>query len=321
MIGRIHRVPLREVWAHEAYDFTRWLQENLDVLNEVLGTSFANAEREQSAGAFSVDIVAEDENKNAVIIENQLERSDHDHLGKLLTYLVAVEAKTAVWLVADPRPEHVSTITWLNESSTADFYLVRVEAVRIGESAPAPLLTKIVGPSVEGREAGDTRRDLAERYHLRQRFWSALLDLAKQRTRLHANISPTQDTWVSASSGIRGFQYLYSITQHEARVALYIDRGPGNETENRAIFTSLHAQRETIEHDFGGPLEWVAAEGTRSCRVAKTLGAGGYHDEAAWPGIQAAMVEAMIRLEAAVRPYLKALPTSKSAGDGKEFPA
>lgn len=83
-----------------------------------------------------MDIVAEDENKNAVISENQLERSDHDHLGKLLTYLVAVEAKTAVWLVADPRPGHVSTITWLNESSTADFYLVRVEAVRIGESAP-----------------------------------------------------------------------------------------------------------------------------------------------------------------------------------------
>ena len=84
MIGRLERVPLREVWKHEALDFTQWLQENLDVLNEVVDLNFSTAEREQTAGAFSVDLVAEDDGGNAVIIENQLEKSDHDHLGKLI---------------------------------------------------------------------------------------------------------------------------------------------------------------------------------------------------------------------------------------------
>ena len=95
-IGKIQRVPLREVWRHEAYNFTRWLQENIDVLGDVLGITLSGAEREHSAGDFNVDLRAEDDSGNTVIIENQLEKSNHDHLGKLITYLVTFEAKTAV---------------------------------------------------------------------------------------------------------------------------------------------------------------------------------------------------------------------------------
>ena len=110
MIGKIKRVALREVWKHEALDFTQWLQDNIDVLNEVLDIELSNPEREQSAGAFNVDIIAEDDSGDPVVIENQLEKSDHNHLGKIITYLVAIGAKTAIWIVADPRPEHVSSI-------------------------------------------------------------------------------------------------------------------------------------------------------------------------------------------------------------------
>jgi len=123
------------------------LQDNLEVLNEHLETPLASAEREQAAGAFSVDLVAEDDDGRAVVIENQLERSNHDHLGKLLTYLAAFEASTAIWIVAEPRAEHVKAVAWLNDSSQASVYLLKVEAVRIGDSTPAPLLTKLVGPS------------------------------------------------------------------------------------------------------------------------------------------------------------------------------
>ena len=119
MIGKLERLSLRQVWKHEAYDFTQWLQDNIDVLNDVLDITLSAPEREQSAGSFSVDLVAEDEAGNPVIIENQLEKSNHEHLGKLITYLVGVGAKTAVWIVADPRPEHISAVTWLNESSAA----------------------------------------------------------------------------------------------------------------------------------------------------------------------------------------------------------
>ncbi len=127
MIEKISRIPLREVWKHEALDFTKWLEENIDVLNGALGLELVNVEREQSAGAFSVDLVAE-ENDRIAIIENQLERSDHDHMGKVITYLTMMDAKIAIWIVAEPRAEHVKAISWLNESSSASFYLVKPEA-------------------------------------------------------------------------------------------------------------------------------------------------------------------------------------------------
>ena len=134
MIGRIQRVQLREVWSHEAFDFTTWLEDNVDVLVEATGLRLTEIEREQRAGDFSVDLVAQDQDGNAVVMENQLEKSDHDHLGKLLTYLVGLQARRAVWIVADPRPEHVAVVTWLNESSSEDFYLLKLEAIRIGDS-------------------------------------------------------------------------------------------------------------------------------------------------------------------------------------------
>ena len=125
-IEKLQRVPLREVWKHEAYDFTQWLQENLDILNDALDLELTSAEREQAAGSFSIDLVAENNDGQIVIIENQLEKSNHDHLGKLITYLTAREASGAIWIVSEPRQEHINAIAWLNESTNAFFYLLKV---------------------------------------------------------------------------------------------------------------------------------------------------------------------------------------------------
>src|SRR5215471_19803609 len=130
MIGKIQRIPLREVWKHEAHDFTRWLRENLDVLDDVLDFSLSQAEREQPAGDFSVDIVATDDEGRSVIIENQFGKSDHDHLGKLVTYAASLDAKCAVWIVGDARPEHIQAVASLNESKATAFYMVKLEGVR-----------------------------------------------------------------------------------------------------------------------------------------------------------------------------------------------
>jgi Domain of unknown function (DUF4268) len=235
MIGKLERVALREVWRHEALDFTRWLEENLDVLNDVLNLSLSEVRREGAAGAFSVDLVAEDQAGNLVVIENQLERSNHEHLGKLITYLSATEAKTAIWIVADPRPEHVAAVSWLNESSTAAFYLVKAEAVRIGSSPLAPLLTLIVGPSKEIEEAGEAKKELAERHILRNQFWAALLEAAKEKTRLHGAISPGHQGWIGTGAGKQGLAFNYVIREHDGAVELYIDRGKEGEEENKGI--------------------------------------------------------------------------------------
>ena len=167
-IAKLERLPLREVWKQEAYDFTKWLEENIDVLNTALNLNLVNVDREQAAGAFSIDLVAEDDGGGIVIIENQFEKSNHDHLGKLITYLTGMSVKAAIWIVSNPRPEHVTAVAWLNESSSADF-MVKVEAVRIGDSLAAPLFTLIVGPSDESRELGKTKKEIADRYGVRKR--------------------------------------------------------------------------------------------------------------------------------------------------------
>jgi hypothetical protein len=308
MIGKIERVSLREVWRHEAFDFTQWLQDNIDVLNNVIDLNLSNPEREQAAGSFSIDIVAEDDAGNPVIIENQLEKSDHDHLGKILTYLVAMGAKSAIWIVSNPRPEHIAAISWLNESSAANFYLLKIEAIKIENSPPAPLLTVIVGPSEEGKEVGKAKKEIAERYIIREKFWTQLLDLAKQKTKLHSNISPTQHNWLGTSAGKQGLGYNYVLRKDSAQVELYIDRGKGKDSENKAIFEKIHANKEKIEKDFGEPLEWERLEGKRACRISKRINIGGYRDpEENWPNIHEAMVDAMIRLEKSMKSHVAKL--------------
>jgi len=305
-ISKLERVPLKEVWKNET-GFTKWLEENIEVLNDALDINLSSAEREQSAGAFSVDLVAEDEAGEPVIIEIQLGKSDHDHLGKLITYLTALGAKTAIWIVADPRSEHVRAVSWLNESSSASFYLLKVEAVRIGNSPPAPLITRIVGPSEESREVGAKKRELAEREILRYRFWEQLLERARQRTKLHTSISPTHHNWIGTGAGKSGLTFNYVARQHEAYVELYIDRGKESEEENKTIFDQLMRYKESIEAEFGGPLEWQRLEGRRACRIRKTFSVGGYLDEDKWPEVHESMVDAMVRLEKALKPYIQKL--------------
>lgn len=305
MIGKIEKVHLREIWRHEAQDFTTWLQNNIDVLNSVLDFQLSNPEREQSTGNFSVDIVAEDENGNIVVIENQLEKSNHDHLGKVITYLAAVGATKAIWIVSEPRAEHVKAISWLNESTSAEFYLFKIEGIKIGTSQPAPLLTLIVGPSPEVREAGETKKEHAERHYLRKEFWTFLLNKVKTKTKLHANISPNIYSWIGTGAGIGGVSYNYVIGQHDSKIELYIDKDKEDGKENKNIFDQLFKNKDSIENKFGSELNWERLDGKRASRIAKYLDMGGYRDDKEkWDKICDTMIEHMINFEKAIAPYI-----------------
>lgn len=308
-VGVLSRVPLREVWPHEAHDFTRWLGENLDYLGEVTGLSLSLVETEAATGDFAVDILAEDSNGDLVVIENQLERTDHEHLGKLLTYMSNQEAKTAIWVTSQPRPEHEKAIHWLNETLPADtaFYLIQVEAVRIDDSPPAPLFSVVAGPSPESRQIGAQRKELAERYLLRLEFWKQLLEKAHQRTTLHARISPSKDNWISAGAGKSGLTWAYVILMDHARVEFYVDTA---DTEhNKAIFDFLAQHKEAVEQVFGAPLDWQRLEGKRASRICYYIrDHGGLRDRDSWDVLQDAMIDAMVRLEKALKPYVSKLP-------------
>ena len=251
-------------------------------------------------------MVAEDEAGQKVIIENQLEKSNHDHLGKLITYLAALQAKAAVWIVSEPRSEHVTAVSWLNDSSSADFYLIKVEAVRIGMSPAAPLLTLIVGPSAETEAVSRSKRAFAERYSIRNKWWTRLV--TQPDAKLHKHITPGDYSWIGTTAGVRGLNLNYVVTQDECGAELYIDRGAGAEAENKRIFDELFctpgrkSMARLAVHFFGnvsiqnGPLR------------IKAVVPGGYRvPEEDWPAIQAAQIAAMNGLQPAIQPYLKVL--------------
>jgi hypothetical protein len=272
MIGRLERVNLREVWANEATNFTTWLERHLDILSEHICIDLSALEREKSVGSFSADIYAEGPNGDTVVIENQLEKTDHDHLGKLVTYLSYLEAKTAIWITSDPRPEHATAINWLNEI--------------------APL---------EAKKVGEQKQKLAGRYLKRLEFWTELLEKARDKTNLHSNISPSKDNWIMAGAGKSGMGWLYSIIMDEALVELFIDRGADRKGETDEIYEKLLNDRGEIEKRFGEDLIWDQVEGRRVCRIKSICKIGGLKNEDLWDQIQEDLIDRMKRLESALR--------------------
>jgi hypothetical protein len=303
-ISRLQKVPLRELWKHEAHGFTHWLAENLDLLSETVGFALTFIKREASAGPFSADILAEDPDGNSVIIENQLEQTNHDHLGKIVTYLSNLDAKTAIWITSDPRPEHEKAIHWLNEMLPVDtaFFLIKLEAFQIDNSAPAPMFTIVAGPSPESKEVGDKKKELAERHVMRLEFWKQLLEQAKINTPIFANRSPTKDNWISVSAGKSGFSYGYVIRMEDAQVEFYIDHGSAE--KNKSIFEKILSQREQIENSFGRPLDWQKLDNKQACRVRYVFAGGGLTDKEKWPEIQMQMIDGMVNLQKAIQPVI-----------------
>ena len=306
MVGRLEKVDLRKVWIKEAKDFTTWLENNLDILSEHVGFDLSPLEREKAAGTFSADIFAEGPNGDTVVIENQLEKTDHDHLGKLITYLSNLESKTAIWITSNPRPEHITAINWLNEISPSDtsFFLVKVEAYKIGDSEPAPLFTAICAPSEEAKQIGAQKQHLAERHLMRLEFWKQLLEKAKSKTNLHSNVSPSKDNWITAGAGKSGMGWSYSITMDKGSVELFIDRGPDKKDETDKIYGKIFEDGKKIQDQFGEPLIWDKVEGRRVCRIKSLSEAGGLNDSDSWDQIQEDMIERMIRLEKSLKPAL-----------------
>src|SRR5436309_2499651 len=305
-IGRLEIESIRKAFPKEAGDFTRYLESHIEGLADRVGIKLTLDQREQAVGDFNVDLLCEDADGRPVIIENQLQKTDHDHLGKLLTYLVNLAASTAIWVTTEPRLEHQKVIDWLNESTPADlsFYLVKVEAARIGDSPLAPLFTVLAGPDKQTKEVGEKKKEWAERHFKRVEFWKGLLENSKEKTKLFSNISPGRSNWIGTGAGKSGVSFTYVISMDWAGAELYIDYDHDTGEKNKAIFDALYAQKDAIEKEFGGPLDWERLDDKRASRIRKRFTDGGLTSPDTWPGLQEEMIDAMIRLDKALRPRL-----------------
>jgi len=311
-IAKLEPVDVRDLWKHEEYGFSAWLADNLEPLGEAVGLVLQNPIKEKQVGRFSLDLLAETDGGSQVIIENQLNATDHDHLGKVLTYLSNLEAKIAVWIAGDIREEHAEAIRWLNEFTPADmaFYLVKLSAFRINGSDPAPHFAVVAGPTETGRSVGQEKKEVAERQLLRLQFWEQLLERAKKKGVMwHAQRSPSKDMWLAAGAGVRSgvsLNYLIWI-DHDSGVELYIDTG--DHDENKQIFDALLAKKDLVEKAFGAALDWQRLDAKRASRVRYVMRTGGLTDGKDHSAeIQDAMINAMDRLAKAVKPHLSKVP-------------
>lgn len=305
-LGRLTAVSPRQVWPHEAANFTPWLLANVDVLSDLLGMDLALDVAEHPVGDFSLDLMGRDEaTGHVVIVENQLEISDHRHLGQILTYAAGTDPTTIVWVAAGFRAEHRAALDWLNDRTDENtrFFAVEIHVVRIGDSDPAPAFKLIAQPNDWGktvRAATLASGETSERAVAYWDFWEQF------RTRVRAehpgwtsSNQSTKNSWFPKPSGVSGVTFASTFTRQGLAVQLVFEDSDAE--TNTVRFESLHSERGQMEAAFGGPLFWEELDGRKSTRVSSVR--DGYCDvtqRASWSDWVDWLITTESRLRAAV---------------------
>jgi hypothetical protein len=315
VLGRIHRLDARDVWKHEALQFTPWLEEHIDELNEAIGLEIELSGREEGVGPFAVDLYGREvQTGHPAIIENQLENTDHSHLGQLLTYAAGLKAGVVVWIAPRFRDEHLEALNWLNEISSEDvnFFAVEIEVLEIrGQYAPNFRLVAQPNAWQKSRSAmrGGGATHATERMLAYQTYFASLLQALRQNAPHITTASKTQpQSWFQFSSGVSGVHFGWSFTRgNRFRVELNIDTGNGE--RNKALFDSLKAQQQGIEEEIGSPLLWEWVEGRRYASVFTNWDhqASIANSAEELDAVRQWAVPTMMKFVGAFRPRLKAL--------------
>lgn len=272
-LGKLTKLDLRACWKHEALHFTQWLalDENLGQLGDELGLDIKLIQTEAGVGKFSVDILAEEEaTGRRIVIENQLEPTDHSHLGQILTYAAGVEAEYLIWIVREARDEHVQAIEWINDhtSDKINFFLVRVELWRIGDSDPAPKFMVLVRPnnwtkSVRAGPGALGAQALSETRLMQLEFWTQLQAGANAASPPLKLRTPRAQHWYDMAIGRSDCHVVFTVMFSENRVGveLYI-------SNSKALYHGLLACRPQIETELDlGTLDWQELPERKASRI------------------------------------------------------
>jgi hypothetical protein len=311
ILGRLQVVEVKEVWRHEAHDFTPWLHANIGVLGEALGFDIEATASEVSVGDFAVDIVGKTVPEGRVIIvENQLAPTDHGHLGQVLTYASGLDAAIIVWLSPRFRDEHRQALDWLNAHTTegVDFFGVELELLRIGDSPPAPHLKLVAQPNEWAKTArGNTVGQPTERALSYQRFFgSALAEFKRLRPGLTSATKVGFGSYAGMAAGRTGFSLSWVFGgQGRLRVELYIDTG--DRDQNKALFDALYAQGGDLVTALGDGLVWERLDTKRACRLSVQIEFPSSPSPDANADLRAWAVDTMVRWNDVLRPIIRSL--------------
>ncbi len=258
---------LREVWPHEALNFTPWVAENVDLLGDAVGLDITVDETESSVGDFNVDIYASETGTDRkIIIENQLEDTDHDHLGKLITYASGKGADIVIWVVKHAREEHKAAVEWLNNHTDdkIGFFLCEIKLFQIGESQIAPSFTVVERPNDWTKEIRKTT-SANPTQQLRMEYWQAFNDYAFQNPEFSKAFNKrkaTTDHWYSLSLGSSScyISILRIQKRNELGVELYI-------SDDKELFKSLYGHKADIENIAGLQFDWRELPEKKASRI------------------------------------------------------
>jgi hypothetical protein len=311
-LSKLERVPLRDAWKHEANDFTPWLAEtdNLNALSDALGLSeLVLVATEHWVGDFKLDILCTDGDEQ-VIIENQLEKTNHAHLGQIIAYAAGVGAKKVIWVAESFRPEHASALEFLNDNTTEalSFFAVEVELWRIGDSPLAPKFEVVVKPNdwvKSGREQARAATSATPTKQLQQKFWIALIEkLAAVAPHIRPQ-KPRPQHWLNNSIGRAWFGLNITANTRDERlgVELFISG-----TEAKRHFANLSTQKNEIESKIGFELDWQELPDAQACRIASWYPNASVENESRWEEYLTWLTQRLVKMDAVLRPIVRNLP-------------
>jgi len=262
MLGKLEKVDLRQIWQTEGQDFTPWLarEENLEMLGEAIGIELELEAQEKDVGKFRADILCKNtEDDSLVLIENQIEKTDHRHLGQLLTYAAGLQSVTIVWVAAKFTEEHRAALDWLNERTDKEirFFGLEIELWKIGNSPAAPKFNVISKPNNWSKTVSDAAKEIenqttSETKKLQYRYWIALVDyLEEVRSKLRPQ-TPSPKHWLTFTIGRSGFHLNALLNTRENKIGIELVITD----EGKAFYQLLLKDKEAIEKEMGCVLEW-----------------------------------------------------------------
>ena len=305
-IGKLTEVDVRDLWKHEQYDFSNWLakEENIKLLDDEIGLTLIDINKEVYIGSYRCDLVAKDETTGQiVIIENQLEATNHDHLGKIITYAAGLDAKTIIWIVKEAREEHKAAIEWLNNNSSEEigFFLIELHAYKINDSLPAPMFKVVEKPNnfTKTSKQNYSDKELNRSQNERLMFWEEFNTVIVAKGKPFSVRKPTTDHWYDVAIGTSEAHLAINLVNKENKIVLelYI-------LDNKNLFDHIYEDKEKIENTLQMSFSWERLDGKKASRIKHDVLGLDFSDHSNYPQLMDECIEKILKMRDVFKKYL-----------------
>ena len=305
-LGTLEEVDVRKLWKHEQYDFSNWLaeEENIKQLSDVLGLNLIDTDKEVYVGAYRCDLVAKDEMSDIkVIIENQLESSNHDHLGKIITYASGLDANVIVWIVKQAREEHRSAIEWLNNNTVKElsFFLIELHAYKIGDSLPAPKFEVIEKPNdfIKNSKSKNGSDVLNKSQSERMEFWTMFNEHIVQRGKPFNVRKATTDHWYDVAIGTSEAHIGINLVNKDDNIVIeiYIN-------DNKQLYDDLFVHKDDIEQELNFEFDWQRLDDKKASRIMHRIPGLNFEDHSNYSELMNEVIDKVVLMRDVFKKYL-----------------